>query len=157
MINAALLNFNFILHYYLFFPKESFFRMFTFQWIQYWNVFIFFWLRKGPSITYYPFKYVRNCMGNMGHPTAVYRGRWCHVLCVRAHLHYLFSYFWQHFCLIVSRFYCRNLTLPLFRKDVLNTNSYFSLTSSWHKPFSLKNNFVIKVSQNVFNFNQTES
>ena len=72
-------------------------------------------------------------------------------------LAHLFSYFWQYFCLIVPCFYCRNLTLLLFKKDVFDTNSYLSLTSSWHQPFSLKVNFVIKVIQNPFNFSQIES
>ena len=38
--------------------------------------------------------------------------------------------FWQHFCFIVSCFPCRNLTLPLFKKDVFVTNCYFSLKRS---------------------------
>ena len=95
-----------------------------------------FWLRKGPSI-----KYVRNWWGDEewggggGRRSsktrrAAYRRRRCHVSCVRTHLHYLFSCFLQRFCLIVSCFICRNLTLPLFNKDVLVRNGYFSPTKS---------------------------
>ena len=50
--------------------------------------------------------------------SAVFRGRVCHALCVRTHLHYLFSFFWQHFCLIVSSFSCWHLTLSLIKKCV---------------------------------------
>ena len=36
-------------------------------------------------------------------------GRGCHASFVRTHLHYLFSCFWQYFCLAVSCFICWNL------------------------------------------------
>ena len=42
--------------------------------------------------------------------------------CVRMHLLYLFSCF----CRMVSCFICRNLTFPLFKKDVFVRNGYFS-------------------------------
>ena len=42
LINAALLNFYFILHYYLLFVKKFIFRVIIFQWIRYSNVFIRF-------------------------------------------------------------------------------------------------------------------
>ena len=85
-----------------------------------------FWLRKGPSI-----KSVRNWKGGLGGVSskmrkAAYRGRECHASCVRTHLHYLFSCFWQHFCLIVSCFICRNLTLSLIKKDVFIRTVIFS-------------------------------
>ena len=63
-----------------------------------------------------------------GHPKCVRLlagGGGCHASCVRRHLHYLFSCFWQHFCLIVFCLICRNLILPLFRKDVFVRNVYF--------------------------------
>ena len=46
-----------------FFHKKKifFFGMFIFQWINYSNVFICFWLSKGPSV-----KYVSNCGGDGG-------------------------------------------------------------------------------------------
>ena len=47
------------------------------------------------------------------------------VSCVHTHLHYLVSCFWQRFCLTVSSFICRNLTLPLFKKEVFAKNGYF--------------------------------
>ena len=62
--------------------------------------------------------------------TAAYRERECHVSYVRSHLHYFFSCFWQHFCLLLSCFTSRNLTLPLFKKDVFVRNGYFSPTRS---------------------------
>ena len=61
----------------------------------------------------------------VGHPKCVQLrtgGEGYHVSCVRTHLHYLFSCF----CLMVSRFICRNLTLPLFKKGVFVKNDYFS-------------------------------
>ena len=45
-----------------------------------------------------------------------------HASCVRTHLHYLFSCF----CLMVSCFICRNLTLPSFKKGVFVRNGCFS-------------------------------
>ena len=49
-------------------------------------------------------------------------GEGYHASCVRKHLHYLFSCF----CLMVSCFICRNLTLPSFKKGVIVRNDYFS-------------------------------
>ena len=86
------------------------------------------WLRKGPSI-----KYVRYWWGNRWSSeitTIVHSGRCCYNSCVRVQLHYLFSCFWQHFCLKVSCFICRNLTLLLFKKDVFVRKGYFSTARS---------------------------
>ena len=60
--------------------------------------------------------------------TAVYRESGCHALSVPTHLHYIFSCFWKHFCLIVCCFICINLTLPLFKENVLVTNGFLSLS-----------------------------
>ena len=49
-------------------------------------------------------------------------GEGCHVSRVRTHLHYLFSCF----CLIVSCFICKNLTLASFKKGMFVRNDYFS-------------------------------
>ena len=57
-----------------------------------------------------------------------YRRRGCHTSYVRKYSHYLLAYFWQHFFLVVSCFICRNLALPLFKKDVFVRNGYFSPT-----------------------------
>ena len=98
----------------------------------------------------------QSCWGNGGSPKmrrSAYRGRGCHTLCVCTYLQYLFSYFWQHVSLIVSCFICRNLKLPLFKKDVLFFLLRVQFLSSFNKLFSLKIIFVIKVSQNAFNFN----
>ena len=92
-------------------------------------LYIIFWLRKGPLM-----KYLRNWQlvgmgGSSRIRTDVYNGRGSHASCVCTHLHNLFSCFLQHFCLIVSCFICRNLTL-LFFFDVFVRNSYFSPTRS---------------------------
>ena len=86
-----------------------------------------FWLRKGHQLSTYA------TAGNgrvIQMRTATYKGRGCHVSCVRTHYHCLFPYFWQHFCLKVSCFFCRNLTSSLFKKDLLIRNGHFSLTRS---------------------------
>ena len=60
-----------------------------------------------------------------GHPKGVQLrtgGEGYHASCVRTHLHYLFS----SFCLMVSCFICRNLTLPSFKKGMFVRNDYFS-------------------------------
>ena len=49
-------------------------------------------------------------------------GEGYHASCVRTHLHYLFSCF----CLMVSCFICRNLTLPSLKKGAFVKNGYFS-------------------------------
>ena len=59
-----------------------------------------------------------------GHPKCLQMrtgGEGYHASCVRTHLH-LFSCF----CLMVSCFICRNLTLPSFKKGLLVRNGYFS-------------------------------
>ena len=45
-----------------------------------------------------------------------------HASCIRPHLHYLFSCF----CLMVSCFICRDLTLPSSKNGVFVRNGYFS-------------------------------
>ena len=83
-----------------------------------------FWLRKGKSV-----KCVGNWWGVWGSSKmrkAAYRERECDASCVRTHLHYSFSCFWQHFCLIVSFFICRNLTLSLIQNHVFIRDGYFS-------------------------------
>ena len=89
-------------------------------------LYMLFWLRKVPSI-----KYVRNWQlvkdgGSSKMRAAAYRGRGYHGSCKRKH----FLCFWQHFYLTVSCLICRNLTLPLFQKDVFVRNGYFSPTRS---------------------------
>ena len=49
-------------------------------------------------------------------------GEGYHASCVLTHLHYLFSCF----CLIVSCFIFRNLTLPSFKKGEFVRNGYFA-------------------------------
>ena len=78
-----------------------------------------FWLRKGPTIKYVPIQNAYSCV------------QWVRVsrlMCTYAFA--LFLCFWQHLCLIVFRFICRNLTIPLFKKDMFVRNSYFSPTRS---------------------------
>ena len=79
------------------------------------------------------------------------------------HLHKLFSCFWQHFCRILSCFICKNVTLPLLKKDVFVRNAIFlkqdRFLSSWNKLFSLYFKLFLqaKVSQNTLSFKQIES
>ena len=61
LINAALLDFYFILHYHFF--LNLFFWMFIFQWMRIRISLYVFWLRNRPLI-----KYVRNCWGDGHHP-----------------------------------------------------------------------------------------
>ena len=70
-------------------------------------------------------KYVHNWGYGGGHPKCVQvliGGEGYHASCVRTQLHYLFSCF----CLMMSCFICRNLTLPLIKKGVFVRNGYFS-------------------------------
>ena len=91
------------------------------------SLYVFFGCEKGYQSSTYA---TAGEWGSSKMSTAAYRGKGCQALCVRSHLHYLFSCFWQHFVLKVSCFICRTLTLPLFKKDVFVTNGYFSLTGS---------------------------
>ena len=96
-----------------------------------------------------------------GHPKYVKvhtGGEVYHASCVRTHLHYFFSCF----CLMVSTFICRNLTLSSFRKGVFVRNGYFfsseiNFCCNEIIFFYFKLVFRTKVSQNAFNFNQIES
>ena len=110
---------------FLFSERSLFFRMFIFQWIRYSNVFIwFFGWERGHQLS----TYATDNWWKMGRSpkmwTTLCRGRGCHASCVS----YLFSSFWQHFCLTVSCFVCRNLALSLFKKDMFVRNGYFSPT-----------------------------
>ena len=87
-----------------FFVKNFLFRMFIFQWI-----------RLSHPLSMYITRVIQNvyrCAGGQGY----------HTSSVRTHLHHLFSCF----CLMVSCFICRNLTLPSFKKSVFVRNGYFS-------------------------------
>ena len=46
-------------------------------------------------------------------------GEGCHTSCVSTHLRCLFSCFWQHFCLMMSCFICRNLTFPFSSSEMV--------------------------------------
>ena len=82
-----------------------------------------FWLRNRPSI-----KYVRNWEngGEVWLDSKCVQvhteGEGYHTLCVRTHLHYLFSCFY----LMVYCFICRNLTLASFKKGAFVSNGDFS-------------------------------
>ena len=95
----------------------------------------------------------------VGHPKCVQMrtgGDGYHALCVRTHLHYLF----RCFCLMVSCFICRNLTLPSFKGCVCQKWLFLSNDIKFPQEISLfyfKLFFRTKVSQNAFNFNQIDS
>ena len=86
------------------------------------RMFLFvFWLRGRPFN-----KYLRNWGNEVSHPKCVQvrkgeRSITPHVY-VRTYIMYLFSCF----CLMVSCFICRNLTVPSFKKGVFVRNGYFS-------------------------------
>ena len=67
IINAALLNVYFILHYHLFFRKKYFFECLYFSEYDFGMSLSVYWLRKGPSV-----KYVRNWWENGGGHTKRY-------------------------------------------------------------------------------------
>ena len=126
---------------FYFFIKKFTFSNFYIELSMYLNVFRMylhiFWLRKGSWINW-----ARNWWGDWGGAggvmimyskyiklhIGVYRGGVSRLMCtyVRTHLHYLFSCFWHHFCLIVSCFICRNLLLSLLKKGVFASNGCFS-------------------------------
>ena len=132
MINAAFLNVYFILQSIYFSVKKF---IFSNVYISVNTIFgclyMFFWLRKRPSI-----KYVRNCQllgdGEVTQNTYSFvQGEgvsW--LMCTYALTLTSLFMFWEAFCLIVYCFICRNLTLPLFKKDVFGRNGYFSPTRS---------------------------
>ena len=66
--------------------------------------------------------YATGGMEGAGSPNMCTGGEGYHASCVRTPLHYLFSCF----CLMVSCFICRKLSLPSFKKDVFVRNGYFS-------------------------------
>ena len=66
--------------------------------------------------------YVTRGMKGSKMGTGVYRGEGYHASCVRTHLHYLFLYF----CLMVSCFICRILTLSSLKKGAFVKNVYFA-------------------------------
>ena len=82
-------------------------------------------------------------------PTIVYKGTWCHTSFICKHLLYILSCFWRNFCLIVSCFICRNLTLPLFKKDALYK---ICENMGFHWPvFSrIRTKSTIRVSENLY-------
>ena len=105
---------------------------------------------------------VGGMVGSSKMHTAAYRGRVCYASCVPKHLHYLLPCFLQYFYLILSCLICRNLTLPLFKKDVFVRNSYFPLNEisfCRHEInfFQLKLILRTKVRQKAIDFNQIES
>ena len=129
MINAALLDFYFILSYHFFFvTKFNFSSVYIlvntiFEWL--YN--FFDWERRHQLGKY------TTCWGDRWSSemcTAAYSRRERHASYMRTYLHYLFSCFLQHFCLIVSFFICINLTLPFWKKVLFLRNGYFSPTTS---------------------------
>ena len=115
-INTAPRNVYFILHYHL----RFFFECLYFSEYNIWMFVFVFSLKNRPSISMYVTRGMER-----GHSKCLQmctEGEGYHVSCVRTQLHYLFSYF----CLMMSCFICRNLTLPSFKKCVFVKNGYFS-------------------------------
>ena len=160
MINAVLLNVYFILHYHLLFRKEFFFFFFFFFECLYfgeYNILICLYMFFGWEREYQLSTYATGEGRSIQNACSYYAS------CVRTHLHYSFSCFWQHFCLIVICLICRNLTLPLFKKKMFVRNGYFSPTSSISvlipeaRFFYIKLFLRTKFCQSAFNFDQIES
>ena len=155
-INTAPRNVYFILHYDLFLRKYFFPNVYiSVNTVFGCSYFSIGW-ETGRSL-----KYIRNEGNGGGHPERFQirnEGEGHQASCLRTLLQYLFSCF----CLMVSCFVCRNLTLPLFRKGAFVRKGYFSpmisisVVMKWAS-FYFKLLFRTKVSQNGFNFNQTES
>ena len=102
--------------------------------------------------------YVTRGMNGSKMCTGAYRGRGVSRLMRTYALKYLYLYF----CLMVSCFICRILTLSPFKKGAFVKNCYFSpmrLISivTEYASFYFKLFFRTKVSQNAFNLNQIES
>ena len=101
-----------------------FFQMFIFQWIRYLNVFMFFVWERGYQLS------SRATVGGMGgHPKNLHLrtggGEVTPYVYPRT---YTITFY--VFTSILSCFICRNLTLPLLKRDVFVTNGYFALTRS---------------------------
>ena len=114
-------NVYFILHYHLFFRKEFFFSNI---YISVNTIFECSYLSFGWKTGHLLSMYVTRGMEG-GHPKCAQvrkGGEVYHASCVRPHLHYLFSCF----CLMMSCFIWRDLTLPSFKNGVLVRNGYFS-------------------------------
>ena len=89
-----------------------------------------FLVGKGLLIKYLRNWWVRRGGGVIQNAYSCVQGEGCHASSVRTHLHYLFSYFCQDFCLIMSCFIYRYSTLSLFKKDLFVRNCNFSPTRS---------------------------
>ena len=129
VINAALLNVYFILHYHSinFFVKKFIILNYHFSVNTIFEcIYIIFGWERGHQLSAYA------TGGEIGGSSkmhkAAYRVMEWHASFVLTHLHYICSCFWQHFCLMVSCSVCRNLTLPFIKKDVFIRNGYFSPT-----------------------------
>ena len=121
LINAALLNVYFILHYhsiYFFIKKFIFSNVYISANTIFECIFMFFGWERGHQL--------REIGWSSKMREAAYRRKDCHASCVRTHVHYLFSCFWQHFCLIVYCFICKNITLSLIKKKMCLSCVHFS-------------------------------
>ena len=130
--NTALLNFWLIPLSWIFISSYTTIYFFVKKFIVYISVntifecpYMFFsWEKSHPLSTYATDGWMGRVIQN-AYNCVQGRGG-CHVSCVPTYLHSLVSCFWQHFCLIVSCFICRNLTLSSFKKDMFVRNGYFS-------------------------------
>ena len=88
-------------------------------------LYMFFWLRKGPSIKYLRKLETDGVIQNAF--SCIQEEGVSRLICTYALSLFMF---WQHSCFIVSCFICRNLTLPLFKKDLFVRDGYFPPTRS---------------------------
>ena len=117
----------------------------------------FGWQRGHPLITYA----TGGTVGSSRMHKAAYMGREVSRLMCTFALKLSLFMFWQHFCLMVSCFICRNVILPSFKKDLLIRNGYFPPTISVSMVIILLHFLILffrtKLGQNVFNCNKIES
>ena len=140
MINAALLNVYFILRYhsvYFFIKKFTFSNVHISVNTIFKCIYMFFGWERSHQLNRYATggRIGERGRGGGSHPKCVKLRigggsviRTSYLRLILTHLHYLYSCFWQHFCLIVPCFICRNLTLSLMKKDVFIRNGHFSPT-----------------------------
>ena len=149
MINTAPLNFYFILHHHFRFCKDFFF-FFLNVYISMNTIFecsyLFFgWEVGHPLGTQKQLREWRRLIQNV-----------CRCVQGRVVWHLMCAYWLLCCCLMVSRFICKNLTLPSFKKDLFVRNILFSPMRSisvvWNKFFYSQLFFKTKVSQSIFNF-----
>ena len=128
MTNAALLNFYFIQHSYLFFAKKfSFSNIYISVNTIFECLYMFFGWERGHQLSTYATAGGWRVIYNVY--SYVQGEKVSRLVCTYA-LTLFLSMFLATFLSYSVCFICRKSTLPLFKKNVFVTNSYLSLTRS---------------------------